>query len=74
MSEELKKKKKKEKKKKLDVVLDGVGLDQSRRQIGRADIYCDIKAYIYCIYCASITKSSFKYYPMFKKITFIWQY
>jgi hypothetical protein len=53
------------------MVLDGIGLYQSRRQISRADIYCNITAYIYCVYCASLTKSGCKYCPMLEQITFI---
>lgn len=46
------------------------GPDRSKRRIGGPKTQCDMKAHIYCVYCACITNSSVKYYLYVWKKTF----
>ena len=43
------------------------GPDQNKLQIRRPDSYCDNEAYIYCVYCACSTISSFNTIFLFEK-------
>ena len=41
----------------MEIFVDETIPDQNKLQITKADMYCDNKAYIYCVYCAGITVS-----------------
>jgi len=51
--------------------MDETGPDQNKLQSRRADMYCDKRAYIYCVYCACNAISSFNTIFFFEKKNYL---